>query len=198
MSPRRIAKALALCGSVAVAAILIVTVWVVRHRSPGQTLQRAAGMMPGALLHAHNFHWTQMKGGQRQWVLTARDANYAAGKTSMVLKDARLSLLQNGKQTQLTAPEVDLKMNGNHVTRADLHGGITVNYGSYVLTTPDATFLPDRDQLSAPGPVKIVGDGMTVTGIGLSGNPRTENFNLLAQVNTRITPRQKDANPKAL
>ncbi|MGH7917680.1 MAG: hypothetical protein ACREQE_09440, partial [Candidatus Binataceae bacterium] len=94
MSPRRIAKTLAFCGIVALTAILIVTVWVVRHRSVGETLQRAAGMMPGALLHAHNFHWTQMKGGQRQWVLTARDANYAAGKTSMVLKDARLTLFQ--------------------------------------------------------------------------------------------------------
>jgi LPS export ABC transporter protein LptC len=195
MSPRRIAKALALFGTVAVAAILIVTVWVVRHRSAGPVLHKAAGMMPGALLHAHNFHWTQMKGGERQWVLTAKDANYAADRTTLVLKQARLSLTQDGKQTLLTAPVVDLKMDGNHISRADLHGGIVIQYGQYVLTTADASFLPDRDELSAPGAVKIVGDGMMVTGVGMSGHPKAQVFELLNDVNSRIEPRQKGAKP---
>ena len=80
MSPRRIARALAGFGIVALLILLGVTVWVVRHRQDAQALQRAAGLVPGSLLHAHNFHWTQMKAGQRQWVLTADDASYATGQ----------------------------------------------------------------------------------------------------------------------
>ncbi|MGH7932860.1 MAG: LPS export ABC transporter periplasmic protein LptC [Candidatus Binataceae bacterium] len=191
MSPRRIAKALAVFGSIALATILIVAVWVVRHRSTVPTLKAAAGLVPGVLLHAHNFHWTQMKGDQSQWVLTAKDASYSADKTSLVLKDAEVSMIgKDGKKTVLDAPEADLKLDGNHISRADLHGGIKIDYGDFVLTTQDATFLPDTDVVQAPGFVKVVGKEMTVTGVGLTGHPKAQVFQLLSQVTTHIEPRQ--------
>ena len=78
MSPKRIARALGAVGAVALCVIVVVTVRVVRHRSARQAFENAAGLMPNSLLHAHNFHWTQMKGSQNQWVLKAKDASYAA------------------------------------------------------------------------------------------------------------------------
>src|SRR6202158_236650 len=88
MSPRRIAKALATFGAIALIGLLVVTVWVVRHRSATQVLQAVAGVVPGTLLHAHNFHWTQMKAGERQWVLSAGEARYSADKLSLKLTNA--------------------------------------------------------------------------------------------------------------
>src|SRR5271155_509000 len=170
MSPRRIARILAVVGTVALAGIIIVTVWVVRHRKDVTTLTNAAGLVPGALMHTRNFHWTQMKGDQRQWIPKAKDASYAADKTSMVLKGAELTMIdKDGKRVDLIAPEATLQMQGNHVGRADLSGGIVVHYGDYMLTTERAIFAPDDDDLQAPGAVSIEGQGLTVTGIGLRG-----------------------------
>jgi LPS export ABC transporter protein LptC len=197
MSPRRIAKALALFGSVALGVILIGTIWVVRHRRPEQKLASAAGLLPTALLHARNFHWTQMKGQASQWVLTAKDASYSADRTTVTLKDASVSMISTeGKQVSLQAPAASLTMDGNHVKRAELDGGIVARYGEYTLTTGTAIFTPDKDQLDAPGPVKIEGAGLVVTGIGMSGHPKTETFELLKEVNTQIVPKTKGGNAK--
>jgi len=197
MSPRRIAKALALFGSVALGVILIVTIWVVRHRRPEQKLASAAGLLPTALLHARSFHWTQMKGEASQWVLTAKDASYSADRTTVTLKDASVSMISTeGKQVRLQAPAASLTMDGNHVKRAELDGGIVAHYGDYTLTTDQAIFTPDDDKLDAPGAVKIEGAGLVVTGIGMTGHTKTQTFELLKEVNTQIVPKTKGGNAK--
>jgi LPS export ABC transporter protein LptC len=197
MSPKRIAKALALFGSVALGTILIGTIWVVKHRTSERTLVSAAGLLPTSLLHARNFHWTQMKGETNQWVLAAKDASYSNDKTTVTLKEATVSLTTNdGKKVKLTAPIAVLTLDGNHVKRAQLSGGIVALYGDYTVTTDQADFTPDDDHLQAPGVVKIEGQGLTVSGIGLNGHPKTETFQLLKEVNTQVIPKQKGGDAK--
>lgn len=197
MSPKQIAKALAGFGAVALIILLIATVWVVRHRSAAQVLETAAGLVPGTLLRAHNFHWTQMKAGERQWVLTAREANYLADKTTLKLTDAVVTMASSdGKPVVVNAPHADLTLNGNHVTRAYLTGGTVIHFGDYVLTTDSATFKPDDDKVEAPGLVTLVGDGLKVTGVGLSGHPKTRVFQLNTQVETVVTPKKDSEKSK--
>src|SRR5690242_10940099 len=146
--------------------------------------------MPGSLLHAHNFHWTQMKAGELQWVLTARDASYAADKTSLVLTQPVVEMTtEDGKQVTVRAATAVLALEGSKVTRADLSGGMTIHYGDFVLTTDAATFVPDDDEVHASGIVKIEGQGLKVSGTGMSGHPKTRQFELLKQVTTEIVPR---------
>ncbi len=197
MSPKQIAKALSGFGAGALIVLLIATVWVVRHRSAAQVLETAAGMVPGTLLRAHNFHWTQMKAGERQWVLTAREANYLADKTTLKLTDAVVTMASSdGKPVVVNAPHADLTLNGNHVTRAYLTGGTVIHFGDYVLTTDSATFMPDDDKVEAPGLVTLVGDGLKVTGVGLSGHPKTRVFQLNTQVETVVTPKKDSEKSK--
>ncbi len=197
MSPRRIAKALAGFGAIALIALLGVAIWVVHSRDTGFAIRKVAGLIPGTLLHAHNFHWTQMKAGQRQWVLSARDAYYAADKSSMTLTQATLSMVsEDGKQVNVTAPHAVLFLHGNHVHRADLSGGTIIKYGNFVLTTDAASFLPDEDKVEAPGAVTLEGEGVKVTGVGLTGNPKTQVFTLLQQVRTQFTPKKTSAKSK--
>jgi LPS export ABC transporter protein LptC len=198
MSPRRIAKLLAGFGAVALAAILIVTVAVVRHRSAGQKLGMAAvGMLPGTLLHAHNFHWTQMKGNLSQWVLTAREANYSEDKTNLILTAPDIILMSSdGKRIELSSSSALLKIQEGHIKQANMIGGLVVHYSEFVLTTDSAVFLPDSDSIDAAGPVTIRGSNLLVTGIGLTGHPRAQTFELLRQVSTHLTPRQTSAPAK--
>jgi LPS export ABC transporter protein LptC len=197
LSPRRIAKALAGFGAVALIVLLVATIWIVRHRSATQVMQTAAGLVPGTLLRAHNFHWTQMKAGERQWVLTAGEADYSADKTTLKLTDAVVTMVSSdGKPVVVNSPHADLTMNGNHVTKAYLTGGTVIHFGDYVLSTDSATFMPDDDSVEAPGLVTVIGDGLKVTGVGLSGHPKTRVFELHTQVQTEVTPKKDSGKTK--
>lgn len=189
MSPRRIAKVLASVGAIALIVLLVATVWVVRNRSATQVLQTVAGIVPGTLLHAHNFHWTQMKAGERQWVLTAGEASYSNDKSSLKLTNAEVTMTSSdGKPVVVNAPTALLALNGNHVTRAFLSGGTVIHFGDYILSTDSATFMPDEDQVEAAGAVTVIGVGLRVTGVGLTGHPKTRVFQLHEQVKTEFTP----------
>lgn len=197
MSPRQIAKTLAAVGGLALIVLLVATIWVVRHRSATQVIETAAGLVPGTLLRAHNFHWTQMKAGERQWVLTAGEADYSADKTKLKLTDAVVTLTSSdGKPVTVNSPRADLTLNGNHVTRADLTGGTVIHFGDYVLSTDSATFMPDDDKVEAPGLVTVIGDGLKVTGVGLSGHPKSRVFELHTQVETVVMPKKDSEKPK--
>jgi LPS export ABC transporter protein LptC len=191
MSPRRVAKAMGLFGAAALAAVLVVAVWVVRHRAPVTTLQQMANVVPGALLHARNLKWTQMSGGQSQWHLSARDASYSRDKTSLVLTDAELSMVsKDGKNVEVSAPRAEISVTGNHINQAHLSGGLRINYGDFVLKTDEATFTPDQDIVNAPGEVTVQGQGLTVRGVGMTGHPNERNFSLLSQTNTVVVPKK--------
>ncbi len=193
MSPRRIAKVLTGFGAVALVALIGATVYIVHHQS-SLSVTKVAGLVPGALLHAHNFHWVQMKAGAPQWTLTATDATYSADRTSVILADARLKMRSSsGKLVLVQAPHAVLTLNGNHVTRADLSGGTSVHYGDFLLTTNEIVFFPDRDEMHAPGHVAIEGQGIRIIGIGLTGHPKVREFELLKQVHTEITPKPAHA-----
>jgi LPS export ABC transporter protein LptC len=191
MSPKRVAKAMGLFGAAALAVVLAVAIYVVRHRAPAATMQQMADLVPSALLHAHNLKWTQMSGGQSQWHLSAREASYSHDKTSLVLTDAELSMVsKDGKNVEVSAPRAEISVTGNHINQAHLSGGLRINYGDFVLKTAEATFSPDKDVVNAPGQVEVQGQGMTVTGVGLTGHPNERNFTLLSQTNTVVIPKK--------
>jgi LPS export ABC transporter protein LptC len=194
MSPRRVARLLAFIGTIALVIIVVVTVVVVRRRSTQQQLQTVAAVMPGAMLHARKFNWTQMRGDRSQWVLKANDASYSNDKTSILLVKPQLSMVvQDGKHLSLTAWRAVLTVNGNHISKAVMSGGLKVNYGDFVLITEAATFLPDNDRLQAAGAVKINGPGLDVAAVGLSGHPKAQTFQLLKEVKTVIDQKQRPA-----
>lgn len=191
MSPKRVAKAMGLFGAAALAVVLAVAIYVVRHRAPATTMQQMADLVPSALLHAHNLKWTQMSGAQSQWHLSASEASYSHDKTSLVLTDAELSMVsKDGKNVQVIAPRAEISVTGNHINQAHLSGGLKINYGDFVLRTGEATFSPDKDIVSAPGEVQIEGQGLTVTGVGMTGHPNERNFSLLSQTNTVVVPKK--------
>jgi LPS export ABC transporter protein LptC len=130
-------------------------------------------------------------------VLTAADANYSNDKTSVMLDQPVVTMTSSdGKPVTVQAPKAELKMDGNKVKRAHLTGGTQIHYGEFVLTTDEATFLPDQDEFDAPGLVTITGDGIKVTGIGMTGHAKTRQFELLKQVTTEIAPRRNGASKK--
>jgi LPS export ABC transporter protein LptC len=190
MSPRRIAKTLAAIGIAALTIIVVSAVWIIKSRERERdVLSRTVSVVPGSLLHARNFHWTQMKGDKEQWQLVATEANYGEDRSSLTLKDTNLSMvLDDGKPLAVRAARVNLSLSGNnHVKRAEFSGGLVLDYGDIRLKTQGGTFLPDNDLLEAPGPVEIAGDGFKITGVDLEAKPRARTFELKHQVTTDLT-----------
>src|SRR5579864_270300 len=99
MSPRRIAKSLAGVGITALLVIVVTAVWIIKSRErERKLLANSISVEPGSLLHARNFHWTQMKGDKEQWELAASEASYSDDRTSLTLKDPKLKMvLDDGK-----------------------------------------------------------------------------------------------------
>jgi len=177
-------------GAIALAALVGVTYYVVHNRAAAPLITAVAGLMPGSLYHVHNFHWTQMKAGEQEWVLSARDANYSNDKTSLILDDPVVTLVsKDGKPVTVKAPKAVLELEGSKVKRATLSGGTQIQYGDFLMTTDKATFLPDADQVDAPGLVTIEGEGIKVSGVGMTGHTKTRHFELLKQVTTNIEPK---------
>jgi LPS export ABC transporter protein LptC len=189
MSPRQIAKTLAGIGIAALVVIVVAAVVIIKARQrERQVLANSISVEPGSLLHARNFHWTQMKGDKEQWELNASEASYGEDRSSLTLKDTKLKMvLDDGKPVSGEAHRVDLRLNGNHVTRAEFSGGLILNYGDIRISTQGGTFLPDKDWLEARGPVEITGDGFKVAGVDLVARPRERTFTLEHQVVTNFT-----------
>jgi LPS export ABC transporter protein LptC len=189
MSPRRIAKALAVVGIAALTVIVVAAAWIIKSREhEREQLAHSVSVEPGSLLHARHFHWTQMKGDKEQWELTSSEASYGEDRSSLVLKDSKLQMvLDDGKKVLAQAHRVDLNLSGNHVNRAEFSGGLVLDYGDVRLKTAGGTFLPDRDLLEATGPVEIAGDGFKISGVDLEARPRARTFTLKHQVVTELT-----------
>ncbi len=189
MSPRRIAKALGGIGIAALAVIIVAAIWIIRSRErEREILAHSISVVPGSLLHARNFHWTQMKGDKQQWQLVASEASYGENRSSLTLKDSKLTMvLEDGKPLSAQAHRVDLSLTGNHVNRAEFSGGLVLEYGDVRLKTAGGIFLPDRDTLEAKGPVEIAGEGFKISGVDLEARPRARTFTLKHQVVTELT-----------
>jgi LPS export ABC transporter protein LptC len=197
MSPRRVAAALAAVGAATLLMIALFSVRAVIHRDRGRALRRALDLVPGTLLHARNFHWTQMKGDRKLWELNAGEASYSNDKTSLKLREPELSMvLDDGKTLMLHAAMAELKLTGNHINQAQLSGGLDLTYGDIALSTAEATFWPDRDMIQAPGPVQVRSPGFNVTGVGLEAHPRARLFALQHEVRTEIKREASGARSK--
>jgi LPS export ABC transporter protein LptC len=174
------------------------TTWVIHSRDARPSLKDVAGLVPDAFLRAQKFQWTQIKAGQTQWKLNARDATYSNDKSSVTLTDAIVRVTsEDGKEISVIAPRAVVFLDGSSdVRRAELSGGATIRYGEMELVTDYASFSPLTNDVDAPGPVTLTGNGLRITGVGLSGNAKTRQFELHKQVSTEIQGTRPVAGPQ--
>ncbi len=197
ISPRRVATWLGGAGALALAAIAAAALVATGHHARDLKLKRGLDLVPGVLLHARNFHWTQMKANRKQWELWAREASYSDDKTSLRLSAPELSMvLDDGKTLLLRAGRAKLKLNGNEVRVAELNGGVELDYGDIRLSTDQATFVPSRDDLEASGEVQVRGADFKLNGLGLTAHPQARLFALQHRVRTEFRAGRRSARPK--
>ncbi len=164
------------------------------HRASDRVLQKMLINVPSSLVHAHDFRWTQVKNGEKQWELTALEGSYSQDRTHLFLNRAVLHAIgEDHHEIVLHASRAVLELEGNQVTRADLTGGVTITYSGFELDTTAAVFFPEQDRLRAPGSVHVRGEGITADGVGMEAHLRSRLFTLEHNVSTVMTPVKPNA-----
>jgi LPS export ABC transporter protein LptC len=188
MGPRQIANILAAAGLAALVAVAVVAMHTIGHPRSDRALQKVLVTLPSSLLHANDFRWTQVKNGQKQWELTASEGSYSQDRRHLFLSGAVLNAVgEDGHEVVLHASRAVLELASNQIVRADMSGGLTIDYEGFELVTPNAVFFPDQDRLQAPGPVHVRGQGITADGIGMEAHLRERLFTLEHSVTTEMT-----------
>src|SRR5579875_2393218 len=106
MRLRHVARLIATLGAVALITVAFVAGRLMRSRAPDRALDSMLASIPASMVHANDFRWTQMKNGQKQWELTAREGTYSEDRTRVILDLATLrAWAQDGHQMVLHAAE---------------------------------------------------------------------------------------------
>src|SRR5579875_779386 len=90
MRLRHVARLIATLGAVALITVAFVAGRLMRSRAPDRALDSMLASIPASMVHANDFRWTQMKNGQKQWELTAREGTYSEDRTRVILDLATL------------------------------------------------------------------------------------------------------------
>lgn len=155
------------------------------------TSQSAA---PGAIERADakisEFSFTQTKGDVVQWQVQAQSARLFEAEKRAHLSGVDVTLYgAQGKELTVSGDEGTLDTvtkNFMLMNRADPL--VVQTSGGYTIYTNHLVWTDATREIRTDDPVRIVGNGLAVTGRGLLGRLETEEFEVLEDVHVDVAP----------
>lgn len=140
----------------------------------------------------NRFNRSLTRDGRKVWEIDAEKGEYIVGSESANIETAVLHLYkEDGTVVKLNAPKATLFIKENALSRAELDGGITLNYGGqFTVLTDSAVYDQLREVVTAPGLTKIQGDGFDVQGDELSVEVNQRILHLKGNVTSVFTPKK--------
>lgn len=144
----------------------------------------------GTKIQLRDFNRVEVREGKPVWEIRAKEARYFASSSVVLVSDADLTVYQSdGSKTFIGSKGAKLHLKDSAVERVELEGDVKVELsGSFVAKTQYAAYLSGERGLSAPGLVKLAGDGYSVEGVGFHMNLESGEVNFLGKVKTFFTP----------
>lgn len=141
----------------------------------------------------HKFHRSESKQGKKLWEVKARSGEYIPEKNAANVNDAVLWFYRDsGEVITLKATKAILEMTGSTLDHADLSEGVQLVYDNRVtLETQSAIFDKETETVTSSERVHITSDLIKINGTELQADLKTEEFTLLKDVDSVITPRKK-------
>lgn len=137
-----------------------------------------------------NFHRSEIRDGKKYWEIKARNAEYdpATGRTTVSAAEVWL-YRKNGDVIYLTSQKARLVLEGAGFKEAHLTSDIILKINQNVTVTADKAHYNHAEQtVTAPGPVTISGEFYNITGKKLLANLESEEFTLVKDVESVLTP----------
>ena len=137
-----------------------------------------------------HFTFVQSRAGTVQWEVRAQQAQLLEAKHQALLEEVHVTLFgPTGWQMRLAGDQGALDTARKDFSIAKRDGQIAVELNSgHTIYTNHITWTDERREIRTDDPVRIVGDGLEITGRGLIGRIDGEEFQLLEDVNVRLAP----------
>lgn len=170
-------------------------IWLMKAREIRKNPLKLLDYVPEAALQVTDFHHTKIEEGRKVWEVFGEGASYLKEQKEAVVKKPRIIFYdKNGESIKATGNKGHLffadKGARREMDKAQLQGGIQVNYKGFVLQTDEIVYQNSTNRLFAPGKVTLKGDGLELEGVGMEIGLQDEKIRLLQKVRTRLQPDQ--------
>jgi lipopolysaccharide export system protein LptC len=136
------------------------------------------------------FTFTQTKGDKVQWQVDAKQARLFEQEKRALLETVDVTLFgQRGKELTVQGDEGTLNTETKNFLLTNRSEPLVVRTDSgYVIYTNHLAWTDETREIRTQDPVRIVGNGLEVTGKGLLGHLDTEEFEVLEDVHVDVAP----------
>ena len=144
----------------------------------------------------YNFERSQTRNGKKVWEVKAKEGQYYPETNTARVTEGILWLFRDdGDAIQINAGSATLHLQGTGLKKAELFEGVTVVLKDRELkvTTDRASFEQESSRVQASGEVVIETPRMWISGVGLDGYMRAQEFTLAQNVKSLLKPAKKKA-----
>lgn len=154
------------------------------------TRSAAPGSIEQADAKISEFRFTQTKGDIVQWQVQAKQARLFEQEKRALLQAVDVTLYGvNGKELTVSGDEGTLDTATKNFMLANKTNPLVVQTGDgYVIYTNHLAWTDATKEIRTDDPVRIVGNGLEVTGRGLLGRMESEEFEVLEDVHVDVSP----------
>lgn len=170
-----------------VGGIVVLALTVLRNQdrlSPGAMLETVA---PEADLALRRIHYTETRDGVRRWTLEADSAQHDVGAGVTRIENIRVAFHPeggSGTDTTMTAREGTVKIEEGELS---VRGNVVVQSpDGYTVETESLRYREAERQIRTSDPVRLLSEGMEMTGTGMILNIHEQTFTLLADVHATL------------
>lgn len=185
----RIARRTLLVLSITLSVVLGYLLFINKDLVP-VTRSAAPGSIERADAKISQFTFTQTKGDIVQWQVQAKEARLFEQNKRALLQAVDVTLYGvNGKELTVSGDEGTLDTDTKNFMLANKANPLAVQTGSgYVIYTNHLVWTDATKEIRTDDPVRIVGNGLEVTGRGLLGRLDLEEFEVLEDVHVDVSP----------
>lgn len=137
-----------------------------------------------------DFTFTQSKGDTIEWHVQAKQARLFERDKRALLSDVDVTLYgTKGKELTVSGEKGTLDTTTNNFILANRAIPLVIETGGgYTIYTNHLAWTDETKEIHTDDPVRIVGNGLEVTGRGLLGRLESEEFKVLEDVHVAIAP----------
>jgi len=142
--------------------------------------------LPTVAQHIRSFRRVKVEKGRTLWEITARDAQYFDKQNEIVVREPQMTfyLADGQRRAHVSGSEGRLVLAGRELRSLTLRGDVTVKLDDLEVQTGEATYDRARDLITSPGPVRLRGRTLDVSGRGMEVDVTPQHVRLLDEVRT--------------
>ena len=131
-------------------------------------------------------HYTETRGGEKEWELEAASAVYFKEENTVIFQKVKATFFGKNGETYVLLGE-RAKFNTQTKTVEVFEGVKLDSSDGYHLRTQTLKYLAEKRELSTPDPVEMNGPQMRIEGVGLVVELENQRVKVLRQVTTTLS-----------